>query len=165
MPSPTRVSALCEPAEEASGAELVAKSEVALQPLAGGFDFALDALAGPTVDLCQLLGDAANHPVGLGLDEGRTGAPVQHVLDRAGALDLGRPLVLPPQTIGPFRRERAQPAATRIVPVEAMRAAVRASVPPGTEELNLRAFDAGRAAFEADYGQPAELAGTQDGGS
>ena len=35
-------------------------------------------------------------------------------------------------------------AATEIVPRTAMRAAVRASVPPGTEELNLRAFDAGR---------------------
>jgi hypothetical protein len=28
--------------------------------------------------------------VRFGLDESRTGAPVQHVLDRTGALDLGR---------------------------------------------------------------------------
>lgn len=43
-------------------------------------------------------------------------------------------------------------AATKIVPREAIRAAVKASVPPGTEELNLRAFDAGWSAFERDYG-------------
>jgi len=42
-------------------------------------------------------------------------------------------------------------AATRLVPRDAMREAVRNSVPPGTQELNLRAFDAGWAAFEADY--------------
>ncbi|MHC4817867.1 MAG: 2-oxoacid:acceptor oxidoreductase family protein, partial [Planctomycetota bacterium] len=44
-------------------------------------------------------------------------------------------------------------AATKIVSRDAMRAAVKASVPPGTEELNLRAFDAGWAAFESDYGK------------
>jgi 2-oxoglutarate ferredoxin oxidoreductase subunit gamma len=43
-------------------------------------------------------------------------------------------------------------AATAIVPREAMRKAVKASVPAGTEELNLRAFDAGWADFEKDYG-------------
>ena len=43
-------------------------------------------------------------------------------------------------------------AATGIVPRDAIRAAVKASVPPGTQELNLRAFDAGWAAFERDYG-------------
>jgi 2-oxoglutarate ferredoxin oxidoreductase subunit gamma len=37
-------------------------------------------------------------------------------------------------------------AVTNIVPRDAMRQAVRASVPAGTEELNLKAFDAG-----ADY--------------
>jgi 2-oxoglutarate ferredoxin oxidoreductase subunit gamma len=42
-------------------------------------------------------------------------------------------------------------AATKLVPRDAMREAVRNSVPPGTEELNLRAFDAGWAAFDADY--------------
>ena len=47
-------------------------------------------------------------------------------------------------------------AATGIVSREAMRAAVKASVPPGTEELNLRAFAAGWAAFDEEYGgQPA----------
>ena len=38
-------------------------------------------------------------------------------------------------------------AVTDIVPLEAMRAAVLASVPAGTEEINLRAFDAGVAHF------------------
>jgi 2-oxoglutarate ferredoxin oxidoreductase subunit gamma len=43
-------------------------------------------------------------------------------------------------------------AATEIVPVETMRQAVEESVPKGTEALNLRAFDAGCAAFEENYG-------------
>ena len=43
-------------------------------------------------------------------------------------------------------------AATRIVPRDAARAAVKGSVPAGTEELNLKAFDAGWSAFETDYG-------------
>jgi len=45
-------------------------------------------------------------------------------------------------------------AATGLVSREAMRSAVKASVPAGTEELNLRAFAAGWAAFEADYAPP-----------
>ena len=43
-------------------------------------------------------------------------------------------------------------AASGIVPRQAIRKAVKGSVPAGTEELNLRAFDAGWAAFENDYG-------------
>ena len=55
-------------------------------------------------------------------------------------------------------------AATGIVPHDAMRAAVRSSVPPGTEELNLRAFAAGWAAFEEDYGgQRSERVGALEG--
>jgi 2-oxoglutarate ferredoxin oxidoreductase subunit gamma len=54
-------------------------------------------------------------------------------------------------------------AATRIVPRDAIRAAVKAAVPAGTQELNLRAFDAGWAAFEDDYGarraEPATVVG------
>jgi len=46
-------------------------------------------------------------------------------------------------------------AVTRLAPREAMREAVGASVPAGTEELNLRAFDAGWSAFEADHGESA----------
>jgi 2-oxoglutarate ferredoxin oxidoreductase subunit gamma len=55
-------------------------------------------------------------------------------------------------------------AATALVPCRAIRAAVQASVPPGTQELNLRAFDAGWEAFEHDQGrQPATAVGTRDG--
>ena len=48
-------------------------------------------------------------------------------------------------------------ATTGIVPRKAIRNAVKGSVPAGTVELNIRAFDAGWAAFENDYGaQPTE---------
>ncbi|MCP4593362.1 MAG: pyruvate ferredoxin oxidoreductase [bacterium] len=43
-------------------------------------------------------------------------------------------------------------AVTEIVPRKAMRAAVEASVPQGTETLNLAAFDAGVAHFDETYG-------------
>ena len=44
-------------------------------------------------------------------------------------------------------------AVTGIVPREAMREAVKASVPAGTEELNLKAFDAGVEHFDKTYGE------------
>lgn len=44
-------------------------------------------------------------------------------------------------------------AAVKIIPRETMRAAVGESVPRGTEELNLKAFDAGYRYFEENYGQ------------
>jgi len=49
-------------------------------------------------------------------------------------------------------------AVTKLVPREAMRNAVKESVPPGTEDLNLRAFDAGWDHFESEYqsGGPGE---------
>ncbi len=43
-------------------------------------------------------------------------------------------------------------AATGIVNRGEMRDAVRGAVPPGTEKLNLEAFDAGWSAFEEEYG-------------
>jgi len=43
-------------------------------------------------------------------------------------------------------------AATALVSREALRDAVKASVPAGTEDLNLRAFDAGVKYFEDTYG-------------
>jgi 2-oxoglutarate ferredoxin oxidoreductase subunit gamma len=53
-------------------------------------------------------------------------------------------------------------AVIRIVPREQMRAAVDASVPAGTQELNLKAFDAGWSWYEDHYGEqarrPAEAA-------
>ncbi len=47
-------------------------------------------------------------------------------------------------------------AVTKIVPREAMREAVAKSVPDGTQELNLRAFDAGYDAYEKEYGGAGE---------
>jgi len=44
-------------------------------------------------------------------------------------------------------------AATGITTREQMREAVQASVPGGTEDLNLRAFDAGREYFQNEYDQ------------
>ena len=43
-------------------------------------------------------------------------------------------------------------AVTDIAPRDAMRDAVRDSVPRGTEELNLRAFDAGWEFYQREYG-------------
>ena len=62
------------------------------------------------------------------------------------AEEIGRSIVQNIVMLGFFA------AATRIVPVETMRQAVEESVPKGTETLNLRAFDAGCAAFEENYG-------------
>mgnify|MGYP001824761013 CR=1 FL=1 len=62
------------------------------------------------------------------------------------AEEIGRSIVQNIVMLGFFA------AATQIVPVETMRQAVEESVPKGTEALNLRAFDAGCAAFEENYG-------------
>jgi 2-oxoglutarate ferredoxin oxidoreductase subunit gamma len=43
-------------------------------------------------------------------------------------------------------------AVSKIVPRDAMRSAVKDSVPPGTEDLNLKAFDAGYDYYEETYG-------------
>jgi len=68
------------------------------------------------------------------------------------AEELGRAIVQNIVMLGFFA------AATRIVPVEKMREAVKESVPKGTEELNLKAFDAGVAAFEESYAEGARAA-------
>ena len=44
-------------------------------------------------------------------------------------------------------------AVTQLVSREQMREAVKASVPAGTEELNLKAFDAGCDYYDEEYGQ------------
>jgi 2-oxoglutarate ferredoxin oxidoreductase subunit gamma len=46
-------------------------------------------------------------------------------------------------------------AVTGILPREVFRTAVKSSVPPGTERLNLRAFRNGWEAYEHDYGKTA----------
>jgi 2-oxoglutarate ferredoxin oxidoreductase subunit gamma len=62
---------------------------------------------------------------------------------------LGRTLVQNIVMLGFFA------AVTKLIPQEQMREAVEASVPRGTEELNLKAFDAGWAYFEEQYGADA----------
>jgi 2-oxoglutarate ferredoxin oxidoreductase subunit gamma len=75
------------------------------------------------------------------------------------AEELGRAIVQNIVMLGFFA------AATGIVDVDLMRKAVEESVPKGTEELNLRAFDAGVAAFNETYadgaarGEPAPVGG------
>jgi 2-oxoglutarate ferredoxin oxidoreductase subunit gamma len=61
------------------------------------------------------------------------------------AESLGRKLVQNIVMLGFFA------AVTEIVSVEHMREAVKASVPPGTEELNLKAFDAGWTYYQENY--------------
>jgi len=63
------------------------------------------------------------------------------------AESLGRTIVQNIVMVGFFSE------VTGIVPRETMRKAVKASVPSGTEELNLKAFDAGVAYFREAYGQ------------
>jgi 2-oxoglutarate ferredoxin oxidoreductase subunit gamma len=63
------------------------------------------------------------------------------------AESLGRSIVQNIVMLGFFA------AVTKIVSREEMRNAVKGSVPAGTEELNLKAFDAGWAYFEEEYGQ------------
>jgi 2-oxoglutarate ferredoxin oxidoreductase subunit gamma len=66
------------------------------------------------------------------------------------AEELGRAIVQNIVMLGFFA------AATEIVPVETMRQAVEESVPKGTEALNLRAFDAGVAAFVESFAKGAQ---------
>jgi 2-oxoglutarate ferredoxin oxidoreductase subunit gamma len=49
-------------------------------------------------------------------------------------------------------------AATGAIPREHMREAVKSSVPPGTEKLNLQAFDAGCEYFDTEYGKDKDKA-------
>jgi len=69
------------------------------------------------------------------------------------AESLGRAIVQNIVMLGFFA------AVTRLVPHEAMRNAVKDSVPPGTEDLNLRAFDAGADYFGQEYGAGATAPG------
>jgi 2-oxoglutarate ferredoxin oxidoreductase subunit gamma len=81
------------------------------------------------------------HPV---LQEGQRayGVPSTRIAE-----SLGRTIVQNIVIVGFFA------AVTQIVPREMMRCAVRDSVPPSTEELNLKAFDAGYRYFEETYGE------------
>jgi 2-oxoglutarate ferredoxin oxidoreductase subunit gamma len=63
------------------------------------------------------------------------------------AESLGRSIVQNIVMLGFFA------AASRIVSKEEMHAAVKSSVPAGTEDLNLKAFEAGWSHFEENYGE------------
>jgi len=76
----------------------------------------------------------------------KEGQPAFGVPSTRLAEELGRAIVQNIVMLGFFA------AVTKIVPIEDMRNAVKQSVPPGTEELNLRAFDAGAEYFEKEYG-------------
>jgi 2-oxoglutarate ferredoxin oxidoreductase subunit gamma len=53
-------------------------------------------------------------------------------------------------------------AVTQIAPREAMRESVKRSVPAGTEELNLRAFDSGYDYFTSEYGPDGGSGGARE---
>jgi 2-oxoglutarate ferredoxin oxidoreductase subunit gamma len=72
------------------------------------------------------------HPNGL-----KPGMKVYGIPATRFAEELGRKMILNIVMVGFFT------AVTNLVKYESMREAVKASVPPGTEEMNLRAFDKG----------------------
>jgi 2-oxoglutarate ferredoxin oxidoreductase subunit gamma len=82
----------------------------------------------------------------------KEGQPAFGIPSTRLAENLGRTLVQNIVMLGFFT------AVTKIVPVESMREAVKSSVPSGTEELNLKAFEAGWTYFEENYAkqQPRE---------
>lgn len=76
----------------------------------------------------------------------REGQPAFGVPSTRIAESLGRTIVQNIVMLGFFT------AVTQLVTREQMRSAVKASVPPGTEELNLKAFDAGCQYYDDEYG-------------
>jgi 2-oxoglutarate ferredoxin oxidoreductase subunit gamma len=80
----------------------------------------------------------------------KEGQPSFGVASTRIAEGLGRAIVQNIVMLGFFA------AVTKLVPQEAMREAVAKSVPDGTQELNLRAFDAGYDAYEKEYGDTAK---------
>ncbi len=77
----------------------------------------------------------------------KDGQPTYGVPSTRIAESLGRSIVQNIVMLGFFT------AVTKLVSREQMREAVKASVPPGTEDLNLKAFDAGCDYFDEEYGQ------------
>jgi len=77
----------------------------------------------------------------------KKGQPAYGVPSTRIAESLGRSIVQNIVMLGFFV------AATQLVSREQMREAVKTSVPPGTVELNLRAFDAGCEYFDQEHGQ------------
>ena len=82
----------------------------------------------------------------------KKGQPAYGVPSTRIAETLGRSIVQNIVMLGFFA------AASQIVLREHMREAVKTSVPPGTEELNLKAFEAGCDYFDEEYGQKKQSA-------
>jgi 2-oxoglutarate ferredoxin oxidoreductase subunit gamma len=76
----------------------------------------------------------------------KEGQPAFGVPSTRIAESLGRSIVQNIVMLGFFT------AVTGLVTREEMRGAVKASVPPGTEDLNLKAFDAGWDYYQEEYG-------------
>jgi 2-oxoglutarate ferredoxin oxidoreductase subunit gamma len=74
------------------------------------------------------------------------GQPAYGVPSTRIAESLGRTIVQNIVMVGFFA------AVTKIVPPETIRTAVKESVPPGTEDLNMKAFDAGYNYYVETYG-------------
>jgi 2-oxoglutarate ferredoxin oxidoreductase subunit gamma len=79
----------------------------------------------------------------------KEGQPAYGVPSTRIAESLGRAIVQNIVMVGFFA------GVSRLVPEEAMREAVKESVPPGTEELNLKAFDQGLEHATQQVGRPA----------
>ncbi|MFQ5805360.1 MAG: 2-oxoacid:acceptor oxidoreductase family protein [Phycisphaerae bacterium] len=77
----------------------------------------------------------------------KEGQPAFGIPSTRIAESLGRSIVQNIVMLGLFT------AVTRLVSRDQMRSAVKASVPAGTEELNLKAFDAGCAYFDEEYAE------------
>jgi len=77
----------------------------------------------------------------------KKGQPSYGICSTRIAENLGRKIVMNAVMLGFFA------AATKLVPRDALRTAVEHSVPHGTEELNLKAFDAGWDTFGEEYGE------------
>lgn len=77
----------------------------------------------------------------------KKGQPAFGITSTRIAEQLGRKIIQNIVMLGFFA------AVTNLVPIDAMRKAVEDSVPKGTEELNLKAFDAGVDYYENEYGK------------
>ena len=76
----------------------------------------------------------------------KEGQPSFGITSTRIAEDLGRTIIQNIVMLGFFT------AVTGLIPHDAMREAVENSVPAGTEELNLKAFDAGWEYYQEEYG-------------
>jgi 2-oxoglutarate ferredoxin oxidoreductase subunit gamma len=85
-----------------------------------------------TDDATVIIEEDLVKPVGLKSEMKVHGIPATRLAE-----ELGRKMILNIVMVGFFT------AVTKLVDYEAVRQAVKASVPPGTESMNLKAFDRG----------------------